>query len=77
MKNAIRFLERMGQDSTLRYALPDSVEAAMTTASIEPVLRHAIVSRDERVLEKLLGADGNVCCMIQVADDDEADSKHG
>ena len=73
MKHAIQFLEQMGRDATLRYAPNGKVEAAMTAASIEPELRQAIVSRDEQVLEKLLGAQANVCCMVQVSGDDESE----
>lgn len=71
MSNVIDFLERLGQDPELRNATGDEIEAALCEAGIEPGLRQAILGDDRLALEKLLGADGNVCCVVFKEDEEE------
>lgn len=73
MSNVIDFLERMGQDAKLRYAVGEEFEAALAAADIDPAVRAALVDADQSRLEALLGASANVCCMVQRPDegDDE------
>jgi hypothetical protein len=47
------------------------VDLALVLAGIEPTLRAAIVGKDQSALERLLGADTNVCCLINKPDDEE------
>lgn len=80
MSNIIDFLERLGQDAGLRQATDTAVEHAMSRAGIEPALQAAILNKDQYLLESLLGADTNVCCLVHIPgdgfeDDDEAESK--
>ncbi len=75
MSNVIDFLERFGGDAGLRHASDADVEAALTQAGIEPALRLAIVGKDQGALERLLGADTNVCCMINKPDDEEEEEE--
>ena len=71
MSNVIDFLERFGRDAALRYATEDAVAEALRTAGLEPALQAAILDKDQRRLEALLGADTNVCCMINAPDEEE------
>ena len=71
MSNVIDFLERFGRDAELRHASDEAVEAALTQAGIEPALRLAIVGKDQGALERLLGADTNVCCLVNKPDEEE------
>ena len=71
MSNVIDFLERVGGDAQLHHAPQDEVEVALKLAGIEPELQAAIVSKDRRELERLLGADTNVCCLINKPEDEE------
>jgi hypothetical protein len=71
VSNVIDFLERFGRDAELRHASGEEVEAALRLAGIEPVVRMAIVDKDQGALEKLLGADTNVCCLINKPDEEE------
>lgn len=64
MSNVIDFLERLGQDAQLRHASDDQLERALVNAQIDPEVRDAILMRDQRRLESLLGTNPNVCCMI-------------
>jgi len=64
MSDVIDFLERLGEDSGLRYASASVIEGAMEEAHISPELRAALARGDQRSLEQLLGAATNVCCMI-------------
>jgi len=75
VSNVIDFLERFGYDADLRYAPGDELEAALQVAGIDPAVRAAIVNNDQRALEALLGADANVCCMINKPDDEEEDEE--
>lgn len=62
--NIIDFLEKMGQDAELRNATDAELEAALKQAGIDGSARAAILWKDQRLLESLLHADTNVCCMI-------------
>jgi hypothetical protein len=67
----IDFLERFGRDAELRHASDEDVETALKQAGIEPAVRLAIVSKDQGALERLLGADTNVCCLVNKPDEEE------
>ena len=71
MSNVIDFLERYGQDADLRHATDEAVADALRNAGIEPALEAAVLDKDQRALEALLGADTNVCCMIFKEDEEE------
>jgi hypothetical protein len=74
--NIIDFLEQLGQDAELRYATREQLEAALIKAGIEPALRTALLRKDQRLLEALLDANANVCCMVarpMREDEDDAD----
>jgi len=73
VSNVIEFLERFGQDADMRYAAEVAIAEAMSNAGIEPGLQAAILNKDQRALEALLGADTNVCCMVHSPDDEEED----
>lgn len=77
MSNVIDFLERLGQDAGLRTATDEQIEEALRVAGIDPALSTAIVNCDQPSLEALLGADGNVCCMIYKEDEEEEEEKEG
>jgi hypothetical protein len=77
VSNVIDFLERFGQDAALRDAGEDAVAEALRTAGLEPALQAAILDKDQRKLEALLGADTNVCCMINAPDEEEEEEEEG
>jgi hypothetical protein len=60
MTDVIDFLERLGQDATLRGA---PLENALNGAGLSSEIREALAKRDQRSLEALLGV-GNVCCLV-------------
>lgn len=72
MSNVIDFLERMGRDAWLRHASQGDVEQALVRAQIDPELQEAILAKDQRRLELLLGA-CNVCCSQEPGNDDDDD----
>ncbi|TAM59037.1 MAG: hypothetical protein EPN49_11705 [Rhodanobacter sp.] len=74
MSNVIGFLERMGQDAQLRHASQNDVEQALTRAQIDPELQVAILAKDQRRIEALLGV-SNVCCAFMYDDHEEDDQK--
>lgn len=83
MSNVIDFLEKMGQDAKLRYAVGEEFETALAAADLDPAVRAALVNEDPSRLEALLGASANVCSMVhqpeepdegeEEDDDDDAD----
>ena len=64
MSNGIDFLVRMGQDAALRHAAEAEVERALSDTEMPASMRSAIINGDRSRLETLLGARGNVCCLI-------------
>lgn len=75
MSNVIDFLERFGQDADLRHATDDAIAEALRNAGIEPQVHSAIINKDQRALEALLGADTNVCCMVNAPDEEEEEEE--
>jgi hypothetical protein len=75
VSNIIDFLERLGGDAGLRHASDDAVEAALKLAGIDQAVRSAIVAKDQSALEALLGANTNVCCMINKPDEEEEEEE--
>src|ERR1700722_3136768 len=75
VSNVINFLERFGADADLRRASDEAVNEALRAAGVDPAVRLAIVGKDQGELERLLGADTNVCCMVNAPDDEEEDDE--
>lgn len=75
MPNSIEFIEALGKDAELRHADSKTIERALSAMPIDVALRDAILAADQARLEKLLGAQTNVCCMIHSPDDDEDDEE--
>jgi hypothetical protein len=75
VSNVIDFLERFGQDADLRHATDAAVAEALRNAGIEPALQAAVLDKDQRALEALLGADTNVCCMVFKEDEEEEETE--
>jgi hypothetical protein len=71
MSDVIDFLERLGQDSSLRHAPCATLDRALGDGQMSPQLRTALANRDQRLVEALLGADANVCCMVNIPVEDE------
>jgi hypothetical protein len=65
MSDVIDFIERLGQDSALRYASRQVVDRVLSEAQVSPEMRIALASRDQPLLESLLGATTNVCCIVE------------
>jgi hypothetical protein len=64
VSNVTDFLQRLGQDADLGHAPQTALELALAEANLDPALRKALLGADQRKLEKLLGVDSNVCCVI-------------
>jgi hypothetical protein len=77
MSNLIDFLEHMGRDSQSRFATGPELEAALTSAGIEPTVRAAILAGDQLLLESLIGASPIVCNMINVPEEEEESEEEG
>ncbi len=71
MPNVIDFLEQMGRDAHLRGLTGLELEKALIAAEIEPGARAAILEGDQLQLELLVGAGHNICCMINVPEEEE------
>ncbi len=79
MSDVISFIERLGQDSELRYGTRETFERALASEPISPELRAALASGDRHQLETLLRASSNVCCVVfvpvETAEEDEPAKK--
>lgn len=83
MSNVIDFLEMIGQDARMRHAPRDEMKLALASMQIDSDLRVAVLAKDKRQLEALIGA-GNVYCMqfpgivscMQFAGMDDEDEIH-
>lgn len=73
MSNVIDVLERIGQDSNLRYGAAPEVERALLESGVDPGLRAALARGDYSSLEKLLGAKTDMCCLIHAPEEQEDD----
>lgn len=70
MTDVIDFLERLGQDATLRRA---PLESALYGAGLSNEVRVALAGRDQRSLEALLGV-SNVCCLVHIPEEEQTDA---
>ena len=75
MSNVIDLLERMGQDARLRHASQDEVELALACAQIDPELRAAILAKDQRRIEALLGGSNVYCALMPGKEDEDGDTE--
>ena len=77
MMDAIDFLEQLGRNARLRHAPTPELERALAASGIDPELRSALLSDDAVRLGELLGAQPNVCCLIEKPDqeDDEEEEE--
>ncbi|HEY7640307.1 MAG TPA: hypothetical protein VH814_11325 [Steroidobacteraceae bacterium] len=71
MTDPIDFLEQLGGNARLRHAPAAELERALATTGIEPELRSALLADDALRLGELLGAQPNVCCLIEKPDEED------
>jgi hypothetical protein len=71
MSNVIDFLEHMGRDAQWRHCTGEAMDAALIQAGIEPPVRAAILGEDRGLLESLVGANPNICCMVNHPQEEE------
>jgi hypothetical protein len=64
MGNIIDLLEKLGSDAGLHEAAPEELDHQLTAAGADSSVRSAIRSADGRQLGRLLGANTNVCGII-------------
>lgn len=74
MTDVIDFLERLGQDATLRQAPLESALRGVGGTGLSVEVRAALVARDQRALETLLGT-RNVCCMVNAPVEEEQEAE--
>jgi len=75
MSNVVEFLAQIGGDAYLRHAAGPEMEAALMHAGIEPAMRTALLADDTRLLESLIGANPNICCMVNVPEEEESEEE--
>jgi hypothetical protein len=71
MSVIIQLLEKMGQNSELRYA--DAEQLAKRMVDTDPALIAAVSAGDQQAIETLLGARTNVVCGVHPAQEPEED----
>jgi len=73
MTDVIDFLERLGQDATLRRVPLESALREVGGTGLSAEVRAALVARDQRALESVLGT-SNVCCMVNAPVEEEQEA---
>jgi len=71
MSNLIDVIEQWSRDAQWRHTTDEAREAALIEAGLEPDVRTALLGADQGVLESLLGATHNICCMINAPEEEE------
>jgi len=71
MSNLIDVIEQWGRDAQWRHATDEARDAALIEAGLEPEVRTAMLRADQGLLESLLGATHNICCMINAPEEEE------
>lgn len=69
MSNVIQLLEKIGQDSKLRYANKDSLSEL--TKELDCDQRAAILTNDQQSLKEQLGVEGKLVCLVLLSEDDK------
>jgi hypothetical protein len=77
MTDAIDFLEQLGRNSRLRHAPATELERVLAASGFAPSLRSALLADDAVRLGELLGAQPNICCLVEKPDqeDDEEEEE--
>lgn len=75
MSNVIALLETMGKDSALRHGKTTEIERLMAREGIVAELQLAILGRDARRIEILLGIASTVCCALLPDRDNEKEEE--
>jgi len=71
MSNVIDVIEQWGTDARWRHASDEAREAALIQAGFEPGLRAALLGEDAGLLESLVGATHNICCLVNHPEEEE------
>jgi hypothetical protein len=71
MSNLIDVIEQWGRDAQWRHAPHEAREAALREAGLEPEVRTAMLGADQSMLESLLGATHNICCMVNHPEEEQ------
>lgn len=74
MMDPIDFLEQLGRSAGLRHA-PAKLERALAKTEFDPELRSALLADDALRLGELLGAQPNICCLIEKPDQEEEEEE--
>jgi hypothetical protein len=75
MTDAIDFLEQLGRNAGLRYAPTAELERTLAEIEIDPALRSALLADDTLRLGELLGAEPNICCLVEKPDQEDDDEE--
>jgi len=75
MTDAIDFLEQLGRNARLRHASATELECMLAASGFEPSLRSALLADDAVRLGELLGAQPNICCLVEKPDQEDDDEE--
>jgi hypothetical protein len=75
MMDPVDFLEQLGRNARLRRAPSGELKQALAAAPIDPELRSALLSDDALRLGQLLGAQPNICCLVEKPDEEEEEEE--
>jgi hypothetical protein len=75
MSNVIDVIEQWGADAQWRHASDEARTAGLIQAGFEPALRAALLGEDAGLLESMLGATHNICCLVNHPEEEEQEQE--
>jgi hypothetical protein len=75
MTDVIELLDQIGRSARLRHAGPAGLEQALVARGLDPGLRDALLDDDPLRLGQLLGAQPNICCMVEKPDREDEEEE--
>ncbi|WP_040552008.1 hypothetical protein [Rheinheimera nanhaiensis] len=75
MKDVLEFLENIGANSTLNRVNDVAYKSFVKSMSFNADIENAIVSRDFKTLESVVGSTGEFVCAICVPGEEPSDLK--
>jgi hypothetical protein len=71
MSNIIQFLESMGKDASLGNMSQEEYASAVKALDVNDMAQHALLSRDQKLLNESVGAYKKMMMLLVPAEDDD------
>lgn len=69
MSNVVQFLEALARSA--KPLTPEEFVTAVARANFDPAIQRALLGRDIKALQQYVDAQGQMCCLVFPADNEE------